>query len=404
MSAQFIPGKTPVRLQEASFGQAEFDEAVDSLQSTQLVMGAKVRQFEEDWRTWLGVSSSVCVNSGTSALLLAMMWLRFHKATPERNEILIPAVTWSTSLFPAIVVGLRPVLVDVSLDNLCTNSFEPYITDKTLAVLPVHLMGHAADMRTILSEAKRHNLHVIEDACEAHGTELHGCKVGTWGDMSVFSFMFSHHMTTIEGGMINAGEQDLADTLRMFRAHGWIRETNPAFQRQIRAEYPDIHPSFLFAEIGLNVRPTEIVGAFGIHQLAKLNGFIDNRRAAFAKIIERLRRHERHLHLFPEMDGERLSPFAFPVLVRENAPFHASNLMSFLEENLIEIRPIEGANLAAHPFMRRYGHLLEIRGSLKNAELIHQNGFFFGLNQSTDDARISYIGDVFDKFFALETP
>ena len=271
----FIPGKTTVRLQEIPFGFEEVYEAFKSLLSTYLVMGAKTEIFEQEWSKWLGKRHSTFVNSGSSAILLAMMWLKFHKSKEcKRDEILIPAVTWSTSLFPAMIVGLKPVLVDVDLDNLCVNSFAPYITDRTLAVMPVHLLGHACKMDVIIDEAKKNNLFVIEDCCEAHGTRYKNQKIGTFGDISIWSFMFAHHMTTIEGGMLSVDDENTDDIFRMFRAHGWVRDISENKKNKLIEENPDIDPHFLFPDIGLNLRPTEISASFGIHQLKRLNDYI----------------------------------------------------------------------------------------------------------------------------------
>lgn len=396
----FIPGKTPIRLQELPFGPEEIMESIDSLLSTYLVMGKKNARFEKEWSKWLGRAFSVCVNSGSSAVLLAMMWLKFHKSKESgKDEVLIPAVTWSTSLFPAMIVGLKPVLVDVDLGNLCVNSFEPYVTDKTLAVLPVHLLGHACRMDRIIEESRKHDFLVIEDCCEAHGARSGDKKVGTFGSASLWSYMFAHHITTIEGGMISTDDQSLADTFRMFRAHGWIREVSENTKAEVLKENPDIHPSFLFPEIGLNVRPTEITASFGLHQIKRLDGYIEKRRAAYDKILEALSRYEEFMGLFPEQSHERISPFAFPILVRDGAPFTKEKLVTYLEERLIQTRPIEGSNLSAQPFMKRYGDLITVRGELSNAKQIHKNGFFFGLNQDTNDARIEYITGTFADFF-----
>lgn len=398
---RFVAGKTPIKLQEVPFGLEEVNEAIDSLMTTQLVMGKKTKIFEDEWSRWVGRPYSVCVNSGSSALLLVMMWLKFHKARQTgRSEILIPAVTWSTSLFPAMIVGLKPVLVDVDLNNLCVNSFAPFITDNTLAVMPVHLMGHACRMDVITEEARKHDLIVIEDCCEAHGTRYKGKKVGTFGDAGVWSFMFSHHITTIEGGMISVDDLDCADTFRMFRAHGWIRDVSGERKAKVIKENPDIHPSFLFADMGINVRPTEITASFGIHQLKRLDDFVELRRKAFKRIGEELSCYSEFIACFSEAENEYLSPFAYPLLVRDRAPFSRKDLRSFLEEHKIETRPIEGSNLSQHPFMRLYPDLVEIRGDLRNAAMVHERGFFFGLNQTTDEEKISYVAEIFRRFFA----
>jgi len=399
-SEEFIPKKTPVRLQELPFGIDEIKEAIDSLISTFLVMGQKTKRFEKIWTNWIGRKESIFVNSGSSAVLLAMMWLKFKKAiNDDRDEILIPAVTWSTSLFPAIIVGLKPILVDVDLDNLCVNSFSQYISNKTLAVMPVHLIGHACNMDRIMQEAEDHNIYVVEDCCEAHGTRYNGKKVGTFGDIGVWSFMFAHHITTIEGGMISVDSEDISDTMRMFRAHGWIREISEKKKKKIINENLNIHSSFLFPEIGLNVRPTEVNAAFGIHQMKRIDEFVDKRRAAFDKITEGLLPFSRYIQLFPEKEKEYFSPFAYPILINEDAPFSRNVMLDYLTDCNIHHRPIVGSNLASQPFMKLYAHLVEIRGELKNAEFIHNNGFFIGLNQDTNNERIEYIIKSFKEFF-----
>lgn len=396
----FMPGKTPISLQEIPFGYEEINESIDSLLNTYLTMGKKTKLFEKEWSNWLGRKHSTCVNSGTSAVLLAMMWLKFHKAKEcERDEILIPAVTWSTSLFPAIIVGLKPVLVDIDLDNLCVNSFDQYITDKTLAVMPVHLLGHTCKMDVIMKEAQKNNLYVIEDCCEAHGSKYKNKKIGTYGDISLWSFMFAHHITTIEGGMLSTNNIDIDDVFRMFRAHGWVRDISVNKKNKIIDNNPDIDPNFLFPDIGLNVRPTEISASFGIHQIKRLDGYIEKRRIAFNEITKKLIKYSDYIQLFPERKNEYLSPFAYPILVKDNAPFSKKILQSFLEEHKIDTRPIEGSNLAVQPFMERYSDLVEIRGELRNANLVHKNGFFFGLNQNTNIDRINYIIKIFEKFF-----
>lgn len=396
---RFVPGKTKIPLQEVMFSEDEITESIDSLLSTYLVMGKKVSQFEQLWSKWLGCKYSIATNSGTSALLLAMIWLKFHKASEGRKEVLIPAVTWSTTLTTPLILGLKPVLVDVDMKNLCINSFSQYITKNTLAVVPVHLMGHSCNMSSIMSEAKASSVYVIEDSCEAHGTRWNGQKVGTFGNVGCFSFMFSHHISTIEGGMICVDSDDLNDIFRSFRAHGWIREMSKDRKRYFEKRYNHIDRRFLFSDVGLNVRPTEIVGAFGMHQIAKIDPFIEKRRYAFNKISQELIKYLDFIYIFEEQENEYYSPFAYPIVVREKAPFSKQELARFLEENMIETRQIEGGNLARQPLYEKYRDYIEIRGSLKNADLIQNNGFFFGINQNTDDNKIDYIVGVLKRFF-----
>tara|TARA_S200000501_G_C20871778_1_gene764644 strand:- start:3191 stop:4438 length:1248 start_codon:yes stop_codon:yes gene_type:complete len=390
--------KSTVRLQEVNYDIQEVEEAIKSLLSTFVVMGKKTKLFEQLWSKWIGRKHSVFVNSGSSGLLLAMMWIKFKKSTSIKNEILIPAVTWSTSIFPAIIVGLKPVLVDVDLSNLCTNSFANYISDKTVAILPVHLMGHACNMDVIMEEAKKHNLAVIEDCCEAHGAKYNGKKVGTFGDVGIWSSMFAHHISTIEGGIISSDTVELDDLFRMFRAHGWVRDISDSKKKEIINNNINIDPSFLFPELGINVRPTEINAAFGIHQIQKIDSFIEKRRQAFQNIHNQLKDFEKYFTFFPEQKNEYFSPFAFPILLNENAPFSRKEIIDYLTESRIEHRPIAGSNMAQQPFMKNYGQLLDISNNLPNAKKIHENGFFIGVNHQTNDLRIDHIIKSFKSF------
>ncbi len=396
---KFIPGKSKIPLQEVMFAEEEIAEAIDSMLSTQVVMGKKVREFEKAWCGWLGSPCAVASNSGTSALLLAMLWLKFHQATPEKQEVLIPAVTWSTTLTTALVLGLKPVLVDVDLTTLCVDTFAPGLSRRTLALVPVHLMGHSANMTNVVREAKAVSAFLVEDACEAVGTRWEGKKAGTFGEVGAFSFMFAHHLSTMEGGMCSLQSEEMADLFRAFRAHGWVRDSSPDFRIHFEEKYPQIDRRFLFGDVGLNLRPTEITGAFGIHQLKKADSFIEKRRWAFQQLTQGLRAYGEFFHLFEERPGEFLSPFQYPIVLREKAPFSRAVLMSFLEENLIETRQLAAGNLARQPFLERYRDLIEIRGELRNADRIHSSGFVFGINQSTDQERISYLLEVFQRFF-----
>jgi CDP-6-deoxy-D-xylo-4-hexulose-3-dehydrase len=192
-------------------------------------MGKKVQTFERMFAEFIGVKNAVMVNSGSSANLVALSVLtnRAIKNRIKRNdEVITPAVTWSTTLFPIINVGAVPVLVDVNLEtyDIDTSEMEKAITHKTKAIMPVHLLGNPCDMKKIMEIAEDHNLFVIEDACEAHGAEFNGKKVGGFGDLATFSFFFSHHISTIEGGMVITNNEKYAELAKSLRAHGWIRE------------------------------------------------------------------------------------------------------------------------------------------------------------------------------------
>jgi CDP-6-deoxy-D-xylo-4-hexulose-3-dehydrase len=376
--APFQPGRTRIPLSIPSFGWEEVWEALDSLLSAEVTMGKKVRQFEAMFAAYIGVKHAIMVNSGSSANLLAVSiltnpLLRGH--LQPGDEVITPAVTWATTVFPLLNVGLRPVLVDVDLHsfNLIPEQVEKAISPKSRAILLVHLLGHPCTMDEITAIASRHNLLVIEDSCEAHGAEYHGRKVGGFGDMATFSFFFSHHISTIEGGMLLTDNDEYAELARALRVFGWIRdlEAKDAFARQ----HPEVDPRFLFVNVGYNLRPTDLQGAFGIHQVSRLDGYVETRRDNARFWGERLASLD-HLLLHREAEGTKHAWFGFPVLVQPNSPFSRKDLTGYLEARGVETRPIMAGNIDEQPALRLFPYRKV--GDLPNSRLIHRNAFFFG--------------------------
>ncbi|MDP2937377.1 MAG: DegT/DnrJ/EryC1/StrS family aminotransferase [Dehalococcoidia bacterium] len=374
----FLPGRTRIPLNIPSFGWEEIWEALDSLLSTQVTMGNKVRQFEAMFAEYIGVRHAIMVNSGSSANLLALSILT-NPLLPGHlqpgDEVITPAVTWATTVFPILNVGLVPVLVDVDLRtfNLIPEEVEKAISPKSRAILLVHLLGNPCDMDEIMAIARRHKLLVVEDACEAHGAEYDGRKVGSFGDIATFSFFFSHHITTIEGGMLLTNNDEYAELARALRVFGWIRDLKA--KDAIAKQHPEVDPRFLFVNIGYNLRPTEIQGAFGIHQMAKLEGYIETRRENARYWGERLGALN-HLVLHREAEGTRHVWFGYPVMVRPDAPFSRGELVDYLEARGVETRPIMAGNIDEQPALRLFSYRKV--GELPNSRLIHRNAFFFG--------------------------
>jgi CDP-6-deoxy-D-xylo-4-hexulose-3-dehydrase len=394
---EFAPGDTPVRLSEPTFGADEVVEAIESLLSTWVTMGKKVECFEEQWADYVGTDHAVMVNSGSSANLLALEALRGSRIQ-EGDEVIVPAVSWSTSLFPILDVETTPVLVDVDEDTytIDVDAFEAAVTDDTAAVVLVHLLGNPCERDRILEICEEHDRAVVEDCCEAHGASYAGRKVGSFGEMGTFSFFFSHHISTIEGGMIVTNSDKHARRLKMSRAHGWIREIEEEHKERFRNEHSDIDERFLFATHGYNLRPTEIQGAFGIHQLRKLDEFVSIRHETASYLNDRLVDHVDYLRLLEERDGTMCSWFAYPLVVRERAPFDRDDLQEHLEECRIETRPILAGNLARQPAMDEIDH--RVVGNLDVANEIHDNGLFIGNHHMIDVDVRRYIGDCIEEF------
>lgn len=365
--------KLGIPLQVPSFGAEEVLDALEAMLDTQVTMGPRVRAFEEAWAHWCGSKHAVMVNSGSSANLLAWAGLKHLGVLKEDDEILVPAVGWSTTLFPILQNGLRAVLVDVDPKTLCMDPAlaRSAVNSRTRAVCVVHLLGCPCDMSAILELG----LPILEDACAAHGAEINGKRVGSIGKLGSFSFFFSHHITTMEGGILVTDDESLADTLRSLRAHGWIREMRR--RDEIARACPDTDPRFLFISQGYNLRPTDLAGAFGLRQLERLEGFIARRRANHHAWCDSISEWHLPLQVFPEVAGTLHSAFAFPFVLGDDAPYDRASLMRFLESRAISTRPISGGNLSRQPAMRHAPGLLTPH-PLVVADRVHDRGFFIG--------------------------
>lgn len=347
------------------FGAEEVLAATEVMLSTRVTMGEQVRAFEALWAARCGRAHGVMVNSGSSANLLLLAALVEAGRLAPGDEVLVPAVGWSTTLFPVAQVGLVPVIVDV--DPLTLNidpvSAAAARTDRTRAVFAVHLLGQPA-----LVEGWD-DLLVLEDACGAHGARIGAQEVGGFGLGATFSFFFSHHLTTVEGGIVVTDDDALADALRSLRAHGWVRERSD--RAALVAANPEIDPRFLFVTPGYNLRPTEMAGAFGLVQARRLDAWVARRRANHGAWCAHLAGMA-GVTVFPEAPGTTHAGFAFPLLVDRDR----RGCMAALEARGIETRPISGSNLARQPAFARVAARTPV--PLPVADAVHERGFFVG--------------------------
>ncbi|MFH1520285.1 MAG: DegT/DnrJ/EryC1/StrS family aminotransferase [Candidatus Micrarchaeota archaeon] len=382
-----------------TFGPDEIMSAFDSMVDLNVTMGSKVSEFEQKFSSYLGIKHSTMLNSGSSANLLALSILSNPMVSNRimfGDEIIVPSVTWSTSIFPIINVGARPVLADVDEDYvLDVEKLKELITPKTKAIMPVHLLGNVCDMKAINDIASDHKLFVVEDCCEALGSEYKSKKVGTYSDFSTFSFYFSHHITTIEGGMLCTNNFEYADLSRILRAHGYVRHSLK--KEEFISQTPSIDPRFLFVNMGYNFRPMEIQGAFGIHQLPKLKTFLARRTEIANQLLVQLSKYSDLLILPKQKSGTRHSWFAFPITVKPNQKFTRSDLTNYLEDHGIETRPLVCGNFAEQPAMRLFNYR---HGDLSYANLIMKSSFYIGIHSNIDDNTISAVVKVFDDFFS----
>lgn len=392
--------KYKIPLSVPSFDYEEITEAIDSLLTTQVTMGRKVKEFEKLFAEYVGSKEAVMVNSGSSANLVALSVLSNpvlgDDAIKPADEIIVPAVTWSTSIFPIVNINAIPVLVDVSLEtfSIKEEEIEEAITDRTRAIVPVHLLGFPCNMEKITAIANKYKLYVIEDSCEAHGAEWNKKKVGTFGDMGTFSFFFSHHITTIEGGMIVTDNEQYAELARVLRAHGWVRDLKN--KEQVTKNYPEIDSRFLFINIGFNVRPTEIQGAFGIHQIKKLESFIRIRRENAKYWNEELSKYSDYFIIHEEKENSRAVWFGYPMTIKPSAPFRRGELVNYLELRGVETRPICAGNMYEQPAVKLFKY--KKISNLSNSHLVMRNSFFIGNHSGIGNNEREYFVNVIKSF------
>lgn len=376
------PGDPLFPLMKQAFDGREIIAAVESLLSGQLTMRDGVAAFERRFAETIGAKYAVMVNSGSSANLLAVAAASnpaAHRRLEPGDEVLIPAVCWSTSFWPLVQHGLRPVLVDVDPDtlNLSIEDARRRITPRTRAILLVHVLGNSSPMHDVMRVARDHDLLLIEDTCESLASTAAGKNLGTFGRFGTFSFYYSHHVTTGEGGMVACATEEDYDLLKCLRAHGWSREASN--RAEIESQHPDIDPRFLFINCGYNLRPLELQAALGNCQLDRLPEISRARNTNRERLIGRLTSHPRwhdQLSFTKAADGTEPVWFGFTGLIRERE--NRVSFLRMLSENGVENRPVISGNFARQPGLRRFGIDADPR-DYPGAEEIHHRGFFIGL-------------------------
>ena len=345
------------------------------------------------------------VNSGSSANLLALSILANpllgNKRIKNNEEIITPAVTWPTTVYPISNVGAIPKFVDVTLDDftISVNEIEKAITKKTCGIMLVHLIGNPCDMQKIKKIAKKHDLWLIEDACEAHGAKFHKKYVGSFGDLSTFSFFASHHITTMEGGMVVTNNKTLYELGKSLRSFGWIRDQSS--KKALEKKYKKIDPRFLFVNVGYNLRPTELQGAFGIHQIKKLENLVKIRIDNAIFWNKKLSSCEKFLILPKLKEHCRKSFLFYPLTVIENTYFSKQELVAHLEKAGIETRPVMTGNILEQPVTK----IIKFKKNSKftNAEYIMKNSFLLGNHHLIGKSAREFIANTITNFINKKT-
>jgi len=364
-------------LATSTWDDAEYSALERVIQSGQFTMGSEVAAFETAFSKYHKTRYAVMVNSGSSAnlLMIAALFFRKNNALRPGDEVIVPAVSWSTTYAPLQQYGLKVKFVDIDLYslNVDLDQLEQAITSKTRLILMVNLLGNPNDFRRLEKIIEGRDVLVVEDNCESLGAELDGQKTGTFGLMGTYSSFFSHHISTMEGGVVTTNDRELYQIMLSLRAHGWTRDL-PKRNDVTQIKSDDLfNESFKFVLPGYNLRPLELSGAVGVEQLKKLPKIVDGRRrnAVFFQSVMK-----DHSQLLIQRETGKSSWFGFSLVLRPDAAMTRDELRKGLSKLGFECRPIVAGNFTKNAVMKFFD--AEVHGNLKNADHIHYHGLFVG--------------------------
>lgn len=365
------------QLAAPTWGPEEIAAAKKVIDSGHYTMGENVAGFEAEFAAYFGMQHAIMVNSGSSANLISVAALAYKQKQPLRrgDTVIVPAISWATTYHPLQQYGLKLRFVDIDLDtlNIDVRQLEAALTPQTRAIVAVSILGNPASLDVIRDFADQHDLYLLEDNCESMDAELGGRKAGTFGHLNTFSFFFSHHISTMEGGMILTDDDELTDLCRSLRAHGWTRDI-PADSPIYRRHGSDHYEAYRFILPGYNVRPLEIEAAIGREQLKKLPGFTVSRRKNLA-LFQTLFADDPRFII--QRENGRSSAFAFTIILDPTANPNRERIFAALTDAGIGFRIITGGNFLRHDVMKFYDYDI-VGGAVPQADTAHDFGFFVG--------------------------
>jgi len=405
----FVPGRTMVPVAGRCFDQVDIQSLVDSSLDFWLTTGRYAADFEREMAGFLGSGYAVLVNSGSSANLLAVSCLSSPKletlALKPGDEIITVATGFPTTLNPIVQNKMVPVFVDISLPtyNVDTSRLEQAYSERTRAVVLAHTLGNPFDVREVLKFTQKHGLWLIEDCCDALGSEYEDRKVGTFGDLATFSFYPAHHITMGEGGCVSVDGKELKTLLESFRDWGRDCRCKPgqdnACMKRFDWKLGDLpfgyDHKYTYSHIGYNLKATDMQAAVGFSQMKKLPEFTEIRRRNFEMLYRGLQDLS-ELFIMPEATpGSVPSWFGFPLTLRKDAPVSRQALLRYLDERKIASRLLFGGNLLRQPAYRNITH--RVAGDLKVSDIVMDRTFWIGVYPGLTPPMIDYVLDVFHR-------
>lgn len=408
----FEPGQSTVQYAGRVFDATEMQNMVSAVLDFWLTAGPYAQKFEQQLGDFLGVREVIPTNSGSSANLIAVTTLcsrQLPDGLRPGDEVIVPAVSFPTTVNPIIQNGLTPVFIDSCLGdfNLDVGQLEAAYSPRTRALFFAHTLGNPANMDAVMAFVRRHDLFLLEDTCDALGSTWDGQRVGTFGEMATISFYPAHHMTMGEGGVVFTNRPKLAKIARAVR--DWGRDCfcgydNPVngkcglrFEREVPGIPGYYDHRYFYSEIGYNLKLTDPQAAMGLAQLQKLPEFIRRRKENFAYLYAGLKPYEEYLMLPTWQPKADPSWFALPLLVKEEAPFMRHELTRFLETNHVQTRLIFAGNILRQPAYEHIRH--RAVSDMAVSDQIMRGGFFVGVYPGLDQQRLDYMLDIFGRFF-----
>lgn len=381
-------------LATSTWDEKELEAIQSVIDKDMFTMGESVATFEKDFCKFVDSKYAVMVSSGSTANLIATAAL-FYTKNPKLkrgDEVIVPAVSWSTTYFPLQQYGLKLKFVDIDLDtlNYDLNALESALSDKTKMIMVVNLLGNPNEFDKIFEMTKGKDITILEDNCESMGAEYKGKQTGTFGIMGTYSTFFSHHMATMEGGFVVTDNEELYHILLSMRAHGWTRNL-PKGNKVCTKSDDWFEESFRFVLPGYNVRPVEMSGAIGIEQLKKLPTFLAQRRKN-AKVFVEL--FENHPDFMIQKDIDNSSWFGFSLIIKPTSILKRKDVIQKLQDAKIDCRPIVTGNFTRNDVMKYFDY--EVHDELKNADYLHDNGLFVGNSQVCLENEITYLKEILE--------
>src|SRR5687767_14264155 len=365
-------------LSSSSWGPEELDAMHRVMSSGRFTMGEQVRLFEEAFAARFGMKHAVMVNSGSSANLVGVAALFYRSSRPLQrgDEVIVPAISWATTFHPLQQYGLKLRFVDVELDtlNMDAEQLEAALTRRTRMVVAVSILGNPAPLDRIRAFCDAHDLILFEDNCESMGAVLHGRLCGTFGDINTFSTFYSHHISTMEGGILVTDDTEIDHLARAIRNHGWARDVpaDSVVNRGQRLDDP-FFEAYRFVVPGYNVRPLELAGAVGIEQLKKLDGMLAMRRRNAAHFVTLFKDDKRFII---QHEHGSSSWFSFTLILNPAVNLDRGRVMDTLRAADIEFRMITGGCFPHHTAVKFFDY--DIVGNVDKAKTAHERGFFVG--------------------------